>query len=1316
MAYATGRAKNEVRPRLRANIAFLAKHFDILALQETNLGAEDRSYFRQLLPNHLLFHNSLDERTAGTLIALPRQLEDEFDITGHTLVRGYVQQVKLIPKGEWGHSHSHDVVNCYIPANRLTRDTETITAKRDRVLRVIRHAAEQMCRPGVRYLVGDFNFVEKLPDSGSGSTHYQVTTAFRDSFAQILTAGRMEEIPQDEFTFLRQVDSGGELRTDCARLDRIYAGAPEAVFALWGPTSRIVRAPYLPHQRKGKEVSDHFPVGLSWFTVVKPSTKGTRIPRYILATEEFRSSFWRLWQYRQHSMHSHTADARLAVFLETIRDAVGEARGHLQSETVNTLKQIRLQKHLLHAMQDGRHREVDSLLAQLPALKGSVKYDVATNTYNSGVVSESLSTLYVENADTCFESSPSLPPGRGGDVAFDLTGGGAGAAGLYYRASDLPTGPDVTPPLPLSQQRKQPSSWSKHTRMTKRLGLTLPSSRKSLNSLLDPVTGTHTGDKTRMAEIAKEFWTDMWRSRGRNDRLISSYLRDYAPVQEELHVPQITTELMTRIIATSNSSSAGVDGIPFMAFRVLIEAAAPLLAEFADGLATGAFPPPADFNLCLLVLLPKKNTGYIRHTRPISIPTAVNRLVSRAFCDIVTEAVTPHLHPSQRAGVPGKRITDNILDANEWLSTRVGQSAYLLLVDFVKAFDSVKHSFIHAILRAWRLPAYHRRLFRTLLHQVEATPVWGLGKHNIRIPVERGIKQGGPSSPLIFVLLMDPLLRQLAAILSTSSGYMDDVLGGDETREAIARAAPIFSAFGAASGLVINPAKTIIITAKPENEEPIPGWTGVKFTSKGKYLGLVIGPGASVQENFAGPIDKLEQRVQAYTQVRQAMSVHRRIIVANIFLVSVLSYICQFYIIPDHLLPRIEAALKRWIIPLGQSGFKLSAATRPTRCLGLLQPLLDVKTYNLGLLGKEWMRVKGRGIHASTRSTRILRHIRSALQTFTNVGASGRYFEGQLVPPVTSAGFRTGLHQSTCARLDRQKALAQSLWVKDLTSVAQAINHYKSLPSKGDPATRSTYFLFIHNALPLKGRALSCVTNSTKEDRQLWRVCPSQTPLQYRCGLCGAAFEDRDHAFLQCPATMLARRMLAHPGSFNLSWLPNAPPETFFLQSRPLTPGQVATVLCLIHAIRLTLMRQLAYGRHPTERHSAGVIARLFEEAICDNGAAWRDAILTNGSPPPPPQAPPQSTPPYSASSDSDDSLPTGPGDRTWEVLAFLARRRKRTRRRQPPGRRRRRRRARRQEFEVQVHWAIDGSTTWEPYSILTPCPALEALFHDLPP
>ena len=115
---------------------------------------------------------------------------------------------------------------------------------------------------------------------------------------------------------------------------------------------------------------------------------------------------------------------------------------------------------------------------------------------------------------------------------------------------------------------------------------------------------------------------------------------------------------------------------------------------------------------------------------------------------------------AQSSFVPGRHITDNIIVAQEIIHSMrkmKGRRSFMAIkVDLEKAYDRLSWSFIRETLIAANLP---NDLVRVIMDCIEITSLnvmWN-GRATQSFRPSRGIRQGDPLSPYIFVLCLERL-------------------------------------------------------------------------------------------------------------------------------------------------------------------------------------------------------------------------------------------------------------------------------------------------------------------------------------------------------------------------------------------------------------------------------------------------------------------------------------------------------------------------------------------------------------------------------
>ena len=122
-----------------------------------------------------------------------------------------------------------------------------------------------------------------------------------------------------------------------------------------------------------------------------------------------------------------------------------------------------------------------------------------------------------------------------------------------------------------------------------------------------------------------------------------------------------------------------------------------------------------------------------------------------------------------------------------------------------------------AILEHVGIPLSYRNIIWALLSDVRAQPcVHGATSEPVYTMMKDGLKQGCPLSPLLFILVIDPLVTALTTLPEVHPRcFADDMAVGTEDWRAIATALPFVDAWSEVSRCLPNGRKTKLLTTSP---------------------------------------------------------------------------------------------------------------------------------------------------------------------------------------------------------------------------------------------------------------------------------------------------------------------------------------------------------------------------------------------------------------------------------------------------------------------------------------------------------------------
>ena len=244
---------------------------------------------------------------------------------------------------------------------------------------------------------------------------------------------------------------------------------------------------------------------------------------------------------------------------------------------------------------------------------------------------------------------------------------------------------------------------------------------------------------------------------------------------------------------------------------------------------------PTHINDTHIALIPKKLVPLVpADYRPISLCNVIYKIIAKCIANRLKSHLPDYIHPAQQAFIEGRRISNNIIIAQEITHSFAlkawEEKAFMLKIDLAKAFDRLEWNFIVAALNRKGLHPH----FINLIHACISTPKYAViinGQAFANFKGDRGIRQGCPLSPYLFVLAINELSIALQEAMEAnhfagiklgpscpsihSLLFADDLLVcGQATQQEAVRMKRIIQSFCNLSGQTPNWSKSGIIFSK----------------------------------------------------------------------------------------------------------------------------------------------------------------------------------------------------------------------------------------------------------------------------------------------------------------------------------------------------------------------------------------------------------------------------------------------------------------------------------------------------------------------
>ncbi|GKA23216.1 RNA-directed DNA polymerase, eukaryota [Tanacetum coccineum] len=352
----------------------------------------------------------------------------------------------------------------------------------------------------------------------------------------------------------------------------------------------------------------------------------------------------------------------------------------------------------------------------------------------------------------------------------------------------------------------------------------------------------------------------------------------------DLEIPITHDEIRAAVWDCGENKSPGPDGFTFEFFRKYWSIVGTDFCEAVDWFfQQGSFAKGC--NSSFLALIPKvHDPKVVSDFRPISLIGCLYKVVTKVLATRLAFVIPDIVSDVQTAFISNRQILDGPFIINEVLSwcKLKKQQAMIFKADFAKAYDSVRWDFLDDVLDAFGFGSKWRSWISGSLSAGMASILIN-GSPTSEFQFYRGLKQGDPLAPFLFILVMESLhlsfnkvteaglfkgLKLDSSLSISHLFYADDaVFIGEWSDLNITRILHILHCFSIASGLKINLLKSHILGVgvphEKVNDAAISLGCSVMRTPF-KYLGVSVGGNMSQIKEWNVIIDKLHSRLSKW--------------------------------------------------------------------------------------------------------------------------------------------------------------------------------------------------------------------------------------------------------------------------------------------------------------------------------------------------------------------------------------------------------------------------------------------------------------------
>ena len=395
--------------------------------------------------------------------------------------------------------------------------------------------------------------------------------------------------------------------------------------------------------------------------------------------------------------------------------------------------------------------------------------------------------------------------------------------------------------------------------------------------------------------------------------------QDNLELEAEINIEEVRNALNS----FQNNKTPGDDGFTKEFYEVFFDLiGAALLDSLNAGFEKGTLSISQRRGVISLIPKDENNLTILSNWRPVTQLSVDYKILAKVIARRIEPVLPKLIHPDQTRFIKGRFIGQNIRLLNDLLEYTDDQKipGILLFIDFEKAFDTIEWSFIQNVLECFNFGPVIRKWVSILYRDVESAVMNGG-----YFKVSWGVWQGGPQSPLLFMLGVEILAQKIRQSMSRRgiklpqsveakiSQFADDTTLICRDLNALRENMNVLNKFNEISGLKLNKKKTKAMwigSAKNNKTKPL-GFQPYQEPIKSLGVNLSYNQDRNNNLNFFVKIHKMDTKLNMW-QTRD-LTLYGRTMLVKALGISKIVYVASMLSVPETVVKTVQDKIFKFL-------------------------------------------------------------------------------------------------------------------------------------------------------------------------------------------------------------------------------------------------------------------------------------------------------------------------------------------------------------------------------------------------------------------